>query len=131
MLNPNSFESLKNVLNHMSATKKHGKNENNHEWTLLICDGVPYTSASNLQDKYLFWNICKEEIKNMVDNEELKKMKSEHAAHHQKEACTFHNCIIYSIILYFFLAQVILNWIWNVFYWSCYGYLSLLKSWNF
>ena len=42
MVNPNSFESLKNVLNHVSATNKLGKNENNRKWTLLICDGVPY-----------------------------------------------------------------------------------------
>ena len=82
MVNPNSFESLWNVLNHVSATNKLGKNENNRKWTLLICDVVPYTIASNLQDKYIFFDICKEEIKNMVDIEELKKMKSEHTALH-------------------------------------------------
>ena len=82
MVNPNSFESLRNVLNHVSATNKLGKNENNRKWTLLICDVVPYTIASNLQDKYIFFDICKEEIKNMVDIEELKKMKSEHTALH-------------------------------------------------
>ena len=98
MVNPNSFDSLKNVLNHVSATNKLSKNESNCKWTLLICDGVPYTIPSNLQDKYLFCNICKEEIKNMVDIEELEKMKSEHAALHQNETCTFHN-LFHNIIL--------------------------------
>ena len=59
---------------------------------------MPYTTASNLQDKYLFCNICKEEVKNMVDIEELEKMKSEHATLHQNEACTFHN-LFHNIIL--------------------------------
>ena len=85
-------------MNHVSATKKLSKNENNCKWTLLICDGVPYTIASNLQDKYLFCNVCKEEIKNMVDIEELEKMKSGHTALHQNETCTFHN-LFYNIIL--------------------------------
>ena len=98
MVNPNSFESLKNVLIHVSATNKLGKNENNRKWTLLICDGVPYTIASNLQDKYLFCNICKEEIKNMVGIEELEKTKREHAALHQNKTCTFHN-LFHNIIL--------------------------------
>ena len=98
MVNPNSFESLKHALNHVSATSNFGKNENNRKWTLLISDGVPYTTASNLQDKYLFCNICKEEVKNMVDIEELEKMKSDHATLHQNEACTFHN-LFHNIIL--------------------------------
>ena len=98
MVNPNSFESLKHTLNHVSATSNLGKNENNRKWTLLISGGVPYTTASNLQDKYLFCNICREEVKNMVDIEELEKMKSEHAALHQNETCTFHN-LFHNIIL--------------------------------
>ena len=44
------------------------------------CLIVMGTIASNLLDKYLFCNICKEQIKNMVGIEELEKTKREHAA---------------------------------------------------
>ena len=67
------------------------KNENKRKWTPLINAGALYTITSNLLGKYFFCNICKEEIQVMVDMKELEKSKSEDAALHQNERCTFHN----------------------------------------
>ena len=70
MINSNSFESLKHLLNHV--------NENDCKWTLIIIDGVSYITASTLKESFIFCNLCKEQIRNIVDINELEKLNTIH-----------------------------------------------------
>ena len=69
MENPDSYEAVKHVLNHVRKLASVGYDR---KWTSLHSDGVPYVYASNLQDNLYLCNICSEEVRK-EDREEHSK----------------------------------------------------------
>ena len=59
MVNRNSMEAMKTVLNHVSVTNNISDSEDRRKWTFMINDGIPYIYASTMQDLYVICSICK------------------------------------------------------------------------
>ena len=59
VVNLNSMEVVKTVLNHVSVASNVSDNEDERKWTFIINNGVPYIYASTIQDSYVVCSICK------------------------------------------------------------------------
>ena len=89
MVNPNSMEAGKTVLNHVSVTSNVSDSKDGRKWTFMISDGVPYIYASTMQDSYVVCSICRKEICNQVSQDEFEDLKQEHSFSHQNDLCEF------------------------------------------
>ena len=100
MVNPNSLDNVKTVLDHVSVRNKISDNEDNkRKWTFMISDGVPYIYASILQDTYVPCSICNEEVSShQLPKDEFEILKKEHSASHENEKCFF-NGLFANIVL--------------------------------
>ena len=62
MVNPNSINTIREVLHYAELTNNLKKEDNCRQWTFLISDSVPCICANLLQDRVLICKVCGEEI---------------------------------------------------------------------
>ena len=53
MINPNSIEAVRHVMEHVQDVNHLNDEHHEREWTFLHSDGVPCVYASNIQDHLL------------------------------------------------------------------------------
>ena len=53
MVNPNSIEAVRCVMEHVQDVNHLNDEHHERKWTFLYSDGVPYLYASNIQDHLL------------------------------------------------------------------------------
>ena len=80
MVNPNSIEAVKTILEHVSTTSQLSENHDNCKGTFVISDGLPYVHASTIQDS-LQCTVCEE----YIDSSD----KDIHAALHERDHISF------------------------------------------
>ena len=62
MVNPNSLETVKKVIEHVLEVTGVKDTEHPRKWTIMHSDGVPYVYASDLQDNFFACSVCKLEV---------------------------------------------------------------------
>ena len=82
MVNPNSMEAVKTILEHVSTISQLSENPDSRKWTFFISDGVPYVYASTIQDS-LQCTVCEE----YIDSSD----KDIHVALHESDHISFAN----------------------------------------
>ena len=80
MVDLNSIEAVKAILEHICTTSQLSENHDSRKWTFVISDGVPYVYASTIQDS-LKGTVCEE----YIDSSD----KAIHVALHERDHILF------------------------------------------
>ena len=80
MVNPNSIEAVKTILEHVCTTSQLSENHDSRKWTFVISDSVPYVYASTIPDS-LQCTVCE----HYIDSSE----KDIHIALHERDHISF------------------------------------------
>ena len=89
MVNSNSIEAVKTVLEHVSTTSQSLENHDSRKWIFFISDGVPYVYASTIQDS-LQCTVCEE----YIDSSDTDIHVALHESDHVSFAKSFENLIL-------------------------------------